>query len=378
MLVCSVVGARPNFIKIAPIVRELQARNIAHLFVHTGQHYDKNMSEVFLQELHLPNPDIDLGVGSDTHVSQIARIMMALERVCVEHKPDLLVVPGDVNSSVAAAMSAVKLQIPVAHVEAGLRSLDRTMPEEINRIVIDHISDILFTTEESANQNLLREGIPQDRIYFVGNCMVDSLLYYLDDAVAHAPWRQFPGASPHAYVLVTLHRPSNVDDRATLVGLINTINAVSDLVPVIFPLHPRTRQRLSQWGIQTSRRVTTCEPLPYLTFLGLMAMACLVLTDSGGIQEETTALGVPCLTLRWNTERPVTTSVGRNRLVGTDHARIMKSVADVLDGKWPSGGRPPLWDGKASIRIVNAIEEWARSRRDSSAQTTRDASPNIE
>lgn len=355
MLICNIVGARPNFIKMAPIVQELNRRNIRQMLVHTGQHYDRNMSQVFFEQLKMPEPDIYMGVGSDTHARQTAKIMVGLEEICQNNKPDLVLVAGDVNSTVAAALVAAKLHIPVGHVEAGLRSFDRTMPEEINRIVTDHVSDLLFTTEENANQNLAQEGIGTEFIHFVGNCMVDTLRTHVEAAVAHAPWSDFELASDR-YALLTLHRPSNVDEQEALGEIMETINQVSRHMPVLFPIHPRTRQRVLQWQIELSPSVHLCDPLPYLTFLGLMARARCVLTDSGGVQEETTALGIPCLTLRWNTERPITVTTGTNQLVGTDREQILKSVGEILDNRWKQGKCPPLWDGRASQRIVNVVE----------------------
>lgn len=361
MLVCSVVGARPNFMKIAPIVRELQRRKIPNILVHTGQHYDDSMSQVFFKELNLPQPDVYLGVGSDTHARQTARIMVAFEEVCLQYRPDLVVVVGDVNSTLAAAITASKLSITLAHVEAGLRSFDRTMPEEINRIVTDHLSELLFTTEPSANENLLREGIDKDRIHYVGNCMVDTLLNYIELAERQAPWRMF-GFEPYSYALLTLHRPSNVDDLTTLRRLMDVINDISTHLPILFPAHPRTRQRLMQWNIPIAPTVKLTEPLSYLTFIGLLAKARYVLTDSGGVQEEATVLNIPCLTLRWSTERPITCVMGTNRLVGQDPEKIYQSVKTVLAGGWKTGQRPPLWDGKASQRIVDVIQSWGTKK----------------
>lgn len=362
MLICTVVGTRPNFVKLAPIVLELDRRGVPRLLVHTNQHYDKNMSDVFFEDLELPPPDISLGVGSGTHARQTAGVLVAFEQFCLEHHPDLVVVGGDVNSTLGAALAAVKLAIPVAHVEAGLRSHDRSMPEEINRILTDHVSELLFTTEPSANVNLEREGILTERIRFVGNCMVDSLVKHAAAGRRLFPWRLF-GMDEGSYALVTLHRPSNVEDDRTLSLLLAAINKVSDLLPVLFPVHPRTRERLQGSGIALARRVNLCDPLPYLIFVGLMGGARCVLTDSGGIQEETTALGVPCLTLRSNTERPVTVTLGTNRLV-PPHVpeRIYESVKMVMEGKWPAGMVPPLWDGQAARRVVDAIEEWTRRR----------------
>ena len=358
MLVCSVVGARPNFMKMAPVITQLRNRGIGHLLVHTGQHYDPNLSRVFIDELGFPEPDVHLDVGSDTHSRQTARIMMGFEEVVKSRRPDLVVVAGDVNSTLAVALVAAKENIPVAHVEAGLRSFDRTMPEEINRQVTDHLSDLLFTTEESGNENLRREGVPQDRVHFVGNCMVDTLLRYVNRAREQRPWHRF-GLKQGGYAMLTLHRPSNVDNPGTLASLMSSMGHLSGSLPVLFPVHPRTRVRLTELGISPDRAVTLCDPLPYVTFLGLMADARCVLTDSGGIQEETTALGVPCMTLRSNTERPVTVTSGTNRLVGNDPREIQRGVEDILSGNWRKGTRPPLWDGRAAERIGDVIERWA-------------------
>ena len=358
MLICSVVGARPNFMKMAPVVEEILKRGIPHVFVHTGQHYDDNMSRVFFDELGMPKPDLDLGVGSDTQTRQTASVMVAFEDVCRERRPDLILVGGDVNSTMAVSLVAAKARIRLGHVESGLRSFDREMPEEINRIVTDHLSDYLFTTEESGDANLLKEGVARERIHFVGNCMVDTLRKHEAVAVERAPWTTF-GFAPHGYALVTLHRPSNVDSAEALAPLMESIRRVASEIPVIFPVHPRTRARLEAAGGAGAENLRLCEPLPYLTFLGLMARARLVLTDSGGIQEETTALGVPCLTLRHNTERPITITHGTNRLA-TSSAEIQAGVAEILSGRWPKGRAVPLWDGKASVRIVDIIAKGDR------------------
>lgn len=357
MLICNVVGARPNFMKIAPIVHALRQRQLPQILVHTGQHYDSNMSQVFFEELGLPEPDMYLGIGSDTHARQTAQIMTAFEEICQEQYPSLVIVGGDVNSTLATALVAAKLHIPVAHVEAGLRSFDRTMPEEINRVLTDHLSQFLFTTEVSAQHNLQQEGISEEHIYFVGNCMVDTLLTHVDMAVSHMPWKQF-SLQPQEYVLLTLHRPSNVDEPQTVWSLIETMNELSEQLPIVFPVHPRTRRRMQQWGIHVHSTIHICDPLPYITFLGLMAKARCVLTDSGGIQEETTALSVPCLTLRWNTERPVTVMSGTNHLVGTDPIAIHQGLDAVLANDFPPGTIPPLWDGQAAQRIVDVLERW--------------------
>jgi UDP-N-acetylglucosamine 2-epimerase (non-hydrolysing) len=360
MLICSIVGARPNFMKMAPIVQEIRKRGIGHYLVHTGQHYDDNMSRVFFDELEMPRPDVDLDVGSDTPARQTARIMVAFEDVCRARRPDLILVGGDVNSTAAVALVSAKEGIPLGHVEAGLRSFDRSMPEEINRVITDHLSDQLFTTEESANENLGREGIPRERVHFVGNCMVDTLKKHVAVAVERAPWAGF-GLRVGTYVLLTLHRPSNVDSTAVLAGIMKTVDRVSARIPILFPVHPRTRARLDAAGIAPTNQMWFCEPLPYVTFVGLMARARFVLTDSGGIQEETTALGIPCLTLRLNTERPVTLTHGTNRLVGTSAEVIEASVEEILAGHWPTGREVPLWDGRASTRIVDIVLQRERS-----------------
>ena len=354
MKVLSVVGARPNFMKMAPVVEEIRRRGLDHLFVHTGQHYDGNMSRVFFEELGMPRPDVDLGIGSDTQARQTGRIMMAFEDVCRKERPDVILVGGDVNSTAAVALVAAKEGVPLGHVESGLRSFDRTMPEEINRIVTDHLSTYLFTTEESGNTNLAREGIPAEKVHLVGNCMVDTLLKHVEAAVRREPWTAH-GLAPDGYALLTLHRPSNVDSAGALATLMDSIRAIAARIPVLFPVHPRTRARLAEGGVDPGPNVRLCEPLPYLTFLGLMAKSRFVLTDSGGIQEETTALGVPCLTLRRNTERPVTVTHGTNRLATTPE-EIRAGADEILAGRWRSGERVPLWDGRASERIVDVLE----------------------
>ena len=357
MLVCNVVGACSNFMKIAPIVHEFKQRNIRQMLVHTGQHYDANMSHVFFDELNLPSPDLYLGVGSDSHAKQTAKVMTAFEQLCQEHRPNLVMVSGDVNSTLAVALVASKLGILVAHVESGLRSFDRTMPEEINRVVTDHLSEFLFTTEESANQNLKREGIGDHAIYFVGNCMVDTLLEHVDVATGRSPWQTFR-LEAYSYALLTMHRPANVDEINTLTIVVDILNETAERLPVIFPIHPRTQERLKQGKFRLNSNIIVCEPLPYLTFLGLMARAKCILTDSGGIQEESTALNIPCLTMRSNTERPITITQGTNKLVGLDKNKIQESLTMILANNWPMGIRPPLWDGKASQRIVDVIQTW--------------------
>jgi UDP-N-acetylglucosamine 2-epimerase (non-hydrolysing) len=342
--------------KIAPVVHELKKRDIPQFLVHTGQHYDSNMSQTFFEQLGMPEPDVYLGVGSDTHARQTAHVVAAFEEVCQQRTPDLVVVGGDVNSTLAAALVAAKQHIQVGHVEAGLRSFDRTMPEEINRICADHLSEMLFTTEKSGDENLRKEGISKEKIHFVGNCMVDTLLKHVGMAVQASPWEQFD-LKPGHYGLLTLHRPSNVDDPRTLRSIVKVIGKASGDAPILFPVHPRTRERLQTLQLKTAPSLRLCDPLPYLSFVGLMAKAKFVLTDSGGIQEETTVLNIPCLTLRWNTERPITLTKGTNRLVGTDAEKIEKGVQEIFAGKWRRGRRPPLWDGKAAIRIADVIQK---------------------
>ncbi len=361
MIICNVVGARPNFMKMAPVINEQRIRGFEQICVHTGQHYDVKMSQVFFDELNLPRPDLYLGIGSDTHARQTARIMVEFEKFCLERGPDLVVVAGDVNSTLAAAVAASKLNIPVAHVEAGLRSFDRTMPEEINRILTDTVSELLFATEKDAIENLLHEGIPADKIHFVGNCMIDTLYRHLEKAVDQKPWTAF-NVRPEAYALLTLHRPSNVDSPDTLAGLSFLVNKISESLPIIFPVHPRTAKQLNSMSISFAGRVILCEPLSYLSFLGLMAKSRFVITDSGGIQEETTALSVPCLTIRNNTERPVTIKCGTNRLTGVEPDAVLEAVGDVMSGHWPKGEKIPFWDGRAAQRIVSVIGDWSNAK----------------
>jgi UDP-N-acetylglucosamine 2-epimerase (non-hydrolysing) len=346
--------------KMAPVVAEMKRMGIRQKLVHTGQHYDQAMAQVFFEELKMPEPDVFLGVGSGSHAEQTARVMVSMEEFCRQHKPAMVVVAGDVNSTVGAAMAASKLGIPVAHVEAGLRSFDRSMPEELNRIVTDHLSDLLFTTEESGNRNLRREGMDESRICFVGNCMIDSLRAHERQAISRRPWAEF-GTYARGYALLTLHRPSNVDDDRRLKELTDLASRISERLPVLFPVHPRTREKLTSLKAQFPDSVKLLEPLPYITFLGLTARARVVLTDSGGIQEETTALQTPCLTLRANTERPSTVEVGTNELVGEDLSGVEARVDRVMQGKWKKGAVPQLWDGHAAERIVHAVSKYLRA-----------------
>jgi UDP-N-acetylglucosamine 2-epimerase (non-hydrolysing) len=367
-----VVGTRPNFMKAAAVIAAAERWNadashalrFEQALVHTGQHYDAKMSHVFFDELALPQPHHYLGIGSGSHAVQTAGVMVALEPVIVQEAPDLVVTVGDVNSTMAAALVAAKLNIPVAHVEAGLRSRDRSMPEELNRLVTDQLSDLLFTTSRDADVNLAAEGIASGGVHFVGNTMIDTLETHLPRALAGSVVTDF-GLIPTGYAVVTLHRPSNVDDPAGLQLLVDMLHKVASKLPVIFPVHARTRERLAKFGLEGSVKerasLITCDPLGYLDFLGLMAKARLMLTDSGGIQEETTVLGVPCLTLRKNTERPVTIWEGTNRLVDPDDAvAIMAAVDETLAAPMPGLRRPELWDGHAGDRIVQCIAEWSR------------------
>jgi UDP-N-acetylglucosamine 2-epimerase (non-hydrolysing) len=351
-----VAGARPNFMKIAPIAKAIRDDGRLHgAIVHTGQHYDRNMSELFFEELKIPKPEVHLGVGSASHARQTAEIMVKMEEVLLDKRPSGVVVVGDVNSTVAASLVAVKLGIPVAHVEAGLRSFDRTMPEEINRLLTDQISEWLFVTERSGMENLAREGVDPAKVHFTGNVMIDTLLQCKERAETLDAARGI-GLQPGEYGLLTLHRPANVDQAAKLVEVLEPIRELSRQIPIIFPVHPRTAKMLSAVGLGTEDGVRVVEPLGYLQFLGLMIDARLVLTDSGGIQEETTVLGVPCVTLRDNTERPVTVSEGTNRLGGTSAGRIRKAIGEALSsGRAPSP--PELWDGRAAERIVQILAE---------------------
>lgn len=360
MQVLHVVAARPNFMKVAPIVHAMAARpdRFRQVIVHTGQHYDAAMSQIFFDDIGLPRPDFELNIGSGTHAEQTARTMLAFEPVLVARKPDLVLVAGDVNATLASALVACKLGIRIAHVEAGLRSHDRSMPEEINRILTDQIADLLFTTDRGAGANLQREGVDPAKIHFVGNVMIDSLLRHRQAALGLAmPERLGLGSEP--YVLVTLHRPSNVDEPEVLAGIIEALFRIQERVSVLFPIHPRTRKRLTERGLveraAAMPRLRLLEPLGYLEFLGLTAGATLVLTDSGGVQEETTILNVPCLTARPNTERPITVSEGTNELVSSAPDDLVAAVLRLLDGPRKVGRQPELWDGHAAERIVAVL-----------------------
>ncbi len=363
-----VAGARPNFMKVAPVMESLgQAagrRGVAleQILVHTGQHYDRAMSDLFFEQLGLPRPDVNLNVGSGSHGEQTGRIMERFETVLIERRPDMVVVVGDVNSTVACALDARKLGIPVAHVEAGLRSLDRSMPEEINRLATDAISDLLLVTDRYAEENLRREGAPPESIHFVGNVMIDTLMKHKAHALSLPVLEQFGlrrDGHTQPYALMTLHRPANVDRRDVLQEIGETLAELGRDMTILFPAHPRTRSRIGQYGLDglfsEANGIRRCEPLGYLEFLNLMANAQLILTDSGGIQEESTILGVPCLTLRPNTERPVTISEGTNRLVNPDRRSIAAALAGIGKG---SGSVPPLWDGHAGQRVAEVLLDY--------------------
>ncbi|HXB06692.1 MAG TPA: UDP-N-acetylglucosamine 2-epimerase (non-hydrolyzing) [Puia sp.] len=356
--IISVVGARPNFMKIAPIHLQFlkQKDRIQHLICHTGQHYDEKMSKVFFDELGLPVPDFYLGIGSGSHAVQTAGVMVAFEKILLEEKPDLVIVAGDVNSTIACSLVAKKLHIAVAHVEAGLRSFDRTMPEEINRILTDTISDYLFVTEETGLENLKNEGIPDEKVFFTGNVMIDSLVSNLPRIDASGVRREL-GIDGDPYMLVTLHRPSNVDERESLAAILRLLNKQGRGRKVVFPVHPRTRSNIKNFGLEAeiSPEIILTEPIGYFDFLHLVKNALLVLTDSGGIQEESTFLGVQCVTLRNNTERPITVKVGTNHLAGTDIGKVEGIIGEVLAGRVKKGGIPPLWDGKAAQRICQQL-----------------------
>ncbi|NLO79428.1 MAG: UDP-N-acetylglucosamine 2-epimerase (non-hydrolyzing) [Xanthomonadaceae bacterium] len=374
MKIMHVVGARPNFMKIAPIMEAFDRYNrqqeaplrVEQVLVHTGQHYDRAMSELFFEQLGMPRPDINLNVGSGSHGRQTGRIMEAFEQVLLAQRPDLVLVVGDVNSTLACAIDAKKLSIPVAHVEAGLRSGDMSMPEEINRVVTDAISDLLFTTDCIANAALQQEGVAAERIHFVGNVMIDTLLKHRDRALQQPTLQCLGLARPNGqaldYAVVTLHRPGNVDDPTVLREIVEALAILGRRMPVIFPVHPRSRARLREFGLEpllaASGDIRLLEPLGYLDFVNLTANCRLILTDSGGIQEESTILGVPCLTLRPNTERPITISQGTNRLVGNRREEILAAIEAVLAAPPAAPPRPELWDGRAAERIVEVLVPW--------------------
>ncbi|MHC4973460.1 MAG: non-hydrolyzing UDP-N-acetylglucosamine 2-epimerase [Planctomycetota bacterium] len=369
MRILNVVGARPNFMKMAPLVRVLQERGIEQKLLHTGQHYDDNMSKVFFEDLRMPQPDIYLGVGSGSHAEQTARIMVEFEKICLAEKPDLVVVVGDVNSTLACSIVASKLWIPVAHVEAGLRSFDWRMPEEINRVVTDRLAEILLTPSPDGDENLLKEGTDPARIHRVGNIMIDSLVANLERAESSRVLDEL-GLSPGSFGVLTLHRPSNVDDPQTLLSIMGALHRISRRLPIVFSCHPRSAERLraspDYEALATEGDVRILEPLGYLDFLRLYSRSRLVLTDSGGLQEETTFLKIPCVTIRENTERPITLTEGTNTLAGCDPARIEAAADAALNGRVETERVPDLWDGRTAPRIMGVFEAWWESKSGSS------------
>lgn len=365
MKILHIVGARPNFMKIAPIIEAMNSYpdRIDQMLVHTGQHYDQKMSRAFFEDLGMPKPDINLGVGSGTHAEQTAKIMVEFEKVCIREKPDLIIVVGDVNSTMACAITAKKLGIKVAHVEAGLRSRDMSMPEEINRLCTDVLCDYLFTTDHFANENLKSEGIPEEKIFFVGNVMIDTLMKH-KKAAAKLDLAGRLGLEPGKYATLTLHRPSNVDDKDTLQGILEALSQIARKLPIVFPIHPRTKKMADLFGFshyfsdgEKVEGIWTVEPLGYLDFLHLNMHAKMALTDSGGLQEETTVLGIPCITMRENTERPITCEIGTNVIVGNKSDSILAAAGKILNGTTPKGRTPEKWDGKAAERIVDYLIE---------------------
>ncbi len=358
--IISIVGARPNFIKIAPVAKAFKKfrKDIKHKICHTGQHFDQRMSEVFFDQLKMPRPDFNLGIGGGSHAEQTARIMLELEKVLAEERPDLVIVPGDVNSTLAAALVASKMGIPIAHVEAGLRSFDKSMPEEINRIVTDVVSDYLFVSEHSGMRNLRDEGMGESKIHFVGNTMIDSLEANYELIEACTITKEM-GLDPSGYIVGTFHRPSNVDEPEALKDLMASLSRLAKERKLIFPVHPRTRKNIERYGLdsQIPKGLIITEPLGYIEFLSLVRYAELVITDSGGIQEETTYMGVQCITVRKNTERPVTIDVGTNHLVGIQMEKVERTALDILGGTTKPGRIPELWDGKASKRIADIVME---------------------
>jgi UDP-N-acetylglucosamine 2-epimerase (non-hydrolysing) len=362
ILVC---GARPNFMKIAPIVEAIKkSGRLQPYLVHTGQHYDEKMSKSFFELLRIPRPDIDLGVGSGSHAEQTGKVMVEFEKVCAREKPDLVLVVGDVNSTMACTISAKKLWIPVAHVEAGLRSWDMKMPEEVNRVVTDSLCDLFFTTDPDANANLARTGTDPKSVHFAGNVMIDTLLSNLELAKDN-PILETLGVKPGGYAFLTMHRPSNVDDKEVLRGLLSAFDHIQKRIPIVFPAHPRTVKMIGEFGfgglLAAMPQFKVCEPLDYHQMLKLNSRSRFALTDSGGLQEETTVLGIPCITMRNNTERPVTVEVGTSEVVGNDPAKIMEAADRILAGGWKKGGIPEGWDGKAGERIVAVLEAYLKA-----------------
>jgi UDP-N-acetylglucosamine 2-epimerase (non-hydrolysing) len=360
MKILNIVGARPNFMKIAPIMEHMRSSSkITPVLLHTGQHYDQNMNDVFFDQLGIPRPDIELGVGSGGQAWQISETIQKFDPVLEKESPDAILVVGDVNATVACALAASYRKIPVIHVEAGLRSSDWNMPEEINRVVTDRLSDLLFVTEPSGKKNLLKEGTPPEKIQFVGNVMVDTLLKHRENAAQTSRILEQLQLKEGGYAVMTLHRPSNVDEKKVFAGILDAVHQISKHLNIVFTVHPRTRNRIEEFGLEESVKSSILlEPQPYLDMVRLMSQAKMVLTDSGGIQEETTVLGVPCLTIRENTERPVTLDEGTNTLVGTSPDAIVREAEHIIKTGGKQGRRPELWDGCAAERIVHFLEQW--------------------
>lgn len=365
--IVSIVGARPNFMKIAPIHRAfdtVKAKDFVHSIVHTGQHYDAKMSDAFFADLDMPTPSYFLGVGSGSHAVQTAKTIVELEKVFLEDRPDLVLVPGDVNSTLAATIVATKMGISVGHIESGLRSFDRTMPEELNRIATDVLSDLLFVTEQSGLDNLLKEGIDAKKVHFVGNTMIDSLHYALPKADAK-PTLEQADLQEKKFGLITIHRPSNVDDPKQLEMILQVLQKLSESITIVFPVHPRTRKNIEQFGleqyVENTEQCRLIEPQGYVDFLNLMRYSAFVMTDSGGIQEETTALQVPCITIRTTTERPSTVEIGTNILIDPNYETMISTVMPIIAGKLKQGSIPPLWDGKASHRVVEIVTSFLQN-----------------
>ncbi len=353
-MIISVVATRPNFIKMAPVIEQLKINKINNFFVHTGQHYDDNMSDYFFEDLMLPTPDHFMNIKSGSHAEQTAEVIVKFEKLCLKLKPKLIIVAGDVNSTLSCALAAVKLNIPIAHIESGLRSFDPKMPEEVNRILTDQISDLLFVTEKSAIKNLENENVPSDKIYFVGNCMIDSLIKNKLKIIENLAVKKY-NLEQKDFCMVTLHRPSNVDNRNNLLKLVELLHQISKICEVVFPIHPRTKKMLSRFQINLSKDIKLLDPLSYFEFLKLVSNSKFVLTDSGGIQEETTYLGIQCITLRKNTERPITVQEGTNKVVGTDKENIIIEINNVLGSKISKEAKIKYWDGETSNRIFQIL-----------------------
>jgi len=351
MKIIHIVGARPNFMKLSPVYRALEQKKVEQIIIHTGQHYSANMSDIFFQELSIPKADINLGVGAGSQAEQVAKMMISLENEISLQKPDLVIVYGDVNSTLAASLVCAKLQIKIAHVESGLRSFDRTMPEEINRIVTDRLSDIFFTTSVEADDNLKKEGVDKNKIFFVGNVMIDTLVQFIQKPL------QQNFSTPEKYAVVTLHRPANVDDLSQLQKIADSLFDISSELPIFFPVHPRTQLKLNEIikNAKKEKNITLLDPLGYIEFINLVKGSAAVITDSGGIQEETTYLNIPCLTLRENTERPITITEGSNTLIGYDFSYLKKCIYDILSGKYKKSSCPKFWDGHAADRIAEVL-----------------------